>query len=100
MIRYKEVKTFNLAWLSTIAGASLVLIVMFVKPTKWWELLFVIALTGFVFGLCTWTLKRKNLSIAVTVGVVGLVILNRLGLLSWLSFGILIVVLGVLGLLN
>jgi hypothetical protein len=31
---------------------------------------------------------------------VGLVILNRLGLLSWLSFGILIVVLGVLGLLN
>ena len=89
----------GLAAMAGLAGAGS--LIFLVPPGEWWVEAVVGGLVWvslFVGG--SWLIGRKKWSMVVSLGVMGLLIMNRWEILDVPMFGLWILVLGLVGLVN
>ena len=77
------------------------LVIYFLPPKAWWiELLAVFLLTIGASFITTWVFKRKKWGLAVSIVIIGNLVLHRLGRLDWITLGGELVILGLITLIN
>ena len=84
---------------AALAGAGL--IIWRVPPDQWWvEAAVLMLVWGGVFVAGAWIHGRKKWSWIVSIWVVGILLMRRWGILDWPLFGLWVLVLGVVSLVN
>jgi hypothetical protein len=72
-----------------------------VPPGQWWVEAGVLALMwGGLFVGGSWMLGRKKWSFIVSLWLAGMLVMRRVGILDWPLFGLWVLVLGLVGLVN
>lgn len=99
MKRTKRPKT---GWLvATLAWIMWILVILLLPPVNLGvELVMVGSLAIAVFFTVTIMGKNRKVGLVITVGVVGMLALRRLGWLDLLSGGIVLIILGLITLIN
>ena len=83
-----------LAWI----GAGLII---WKLPPVWWSELLVISLLSLALVLTVaWGIGKRKMGIMLAMALVGLLIMQRLQILDWLTLGLWLVVVGLISLIN
>jgi O-antigen ligase len=71
------------------------------EPDRWWKEAVVLMIAGWSLAIfSSWLWGNKKTGIITAVGITGLLILNRLGILDMVSVVLLMTVLGLITLVN
>ena len=70
-------------------------------PPVWWSELLVISLLSLALVLVvSWGIGKRKLGIMLAMALVGLLIMQRLQILDWLTLGLWLMVVGLISLIN
>ena len=70
-------------------------------PPVWWSELLVISLLSLALVLIvSWGIGKRKMGIMLAMALVGLLIMQRLQILDWLTLGLWLVVVGLISLIN
>ena len=70
-------------------------------PPVWWSELLVISLLSLALVLTVaWGIGKRKMGIMLAMALVGLLIMQRLQILDWLTLGLWLVVVGLISLIN
>lgn len=76
------------------------LVVMIPPNNIWVEVVAVLLFAIWMFLVASWIAKNKRWGGVVTIATLYLLIMNRIGYLNWISFGVLLVLVGLISLIN
>lgn len=80
--------------------AILLMMVITQPPGKLTELIGVTLLAIAIFLSVDWYSGKKKWGLIASLGLIGILLMNRWEILDWLSLGLWVIVLGVVGLVN
>ena len=70
-------------------------------PPVWWSELLVISLLSLALVLVvSWGIGKRKLGVMLAMALVGLLIMQRLQILDWLTLGLWLMVVGLISLIN
>ncbi|TSC85431.1 MAG: hypothetical protein G01um101416_859 [Microgenomates group bacterium Gr01-1014_16] len=80
--------------------AGVVVVVWILAPSWQTEMLANILLLGGLFFTASWMWKNSRYGLITTIGLWGFLIMQRLGMLDWISVGAWLAIIGLITLVN
>ncbi|MEK9200722.1 MAG: hypothetical protein AAB909_01975 [Patescibacteria group bacterium] len=96
----KKRQIVGLCIAAVVFVVSLILIFKLPPGNMWVETGVMILVAIWIFFLSAWICKSKKWGGVVTLAILYLLIMNRIGYLNWISFGVLLVLVGLISLVN